>query len=275
VIDSKPVAFGSWKVKKAERGFPVAVGRSVDIVLLETSLQIASGGSFVGEWPLESVEVGVIGSVVGDLVHGPERMSVELKPTEGQSFWDLFEAVRKRRRSPMSGPILSDSEYLHVADLAGQQPASIVRSYRGKQQNDANTLFQSEAAVLADRGYVPSSQSWAAADRTGALVGALFGGAIGFWGIFVVGGGTAAGIALIITGVLISLLAQAGSPSGGALTVSYARQAVAAAGAPSAASSSAPTTLSDRIIQLDAALAAGHISAEEYATKRSGILEAF
>ena len=37
----------------------------------------------------------------------------------------------------------------------------IIRTYKGKNQADAVQAFQAEAAVLAKRGYYPTSQSWA------------------------------------------------------------------------------------------------------------------
>jgi hypothetical protein len=156
-------------------------------------------------------------------------------------------------------------------------PASIVRAYRG-QQADANQMFQSEAADLSHRGYVPSSQSWAGADRTGAIVGSLFGLAVGFWGIFVVGARSSAGIAIIIAGALTAVVSQALAPNGGTLTVSYGREPGSDAPAGQAEGDSivrdpGPSKLVDRIRQLDEALEAGVISADEHATKRASIID--
>jgi hypothetical protein len=40
-------------------------------------------------------------------------------------------------------------------------PATVVRSYAGRSQGDATSLFAREAELLAQRGYHPTAQSWA------------------------------------------------------------------------------------------------------------------
>jgi hypothetical protein len=48
----------------------------------------------------------------------------------------------------------------YEALLAGEPP-TVVRAYGGKQQADAIAAFKQEATILAERGYTPTSQSWA------------------------------------------------------------------------------------------------------------------
>ena len=57
--------------------------------------------------------------------------------------------------------VLTRTTAAAVAAVASAGPATIVRSYKGKQQADANHLFQQDAAALAAQGYLPTSQSWA------------------------------------------------------------------------------------------------------------------
>jgi hypothetical protein len=49
----------------------------------------------------------------------------------------------------------------------GGLPTTIVRSYKAKRQSDAVLLFMKDASKLDDRGYTPSSQSWAPGQYSG------------------------------------------------------------------------------------------------------------
>jgi hypothetical protein len=164
--------------------------------------------------------------------------------------------------------------------LVADGPPTIVRTYRGAQQADTTAVFQKEAAELVKRRYSPTSQSWAAADRTGALVGSLLGGLIMLWGILVVGGGTSIGIVLLVVGGSTALLAQAASPSGGSLAVTYERRdqsssaPLAPAGSPATQAVESPfSNIEARLATLERLRAAGTITQDEFAARRNKILD--
>lgn len=149
----------------------------------------------------------------------------------------------------------------HGADEArdaalANEPASVVRIYHGNQQPDAVFEFREEAQVFAAQGYIPSSQSWAP----------------GQWGcgMWLVALLLCFGFGI---GVLVFLYMLIVKPAG-TLTVTYVRQKPnAAPSAPGLTTSN--QLLVERLNQLDAALAAGLISAEEHKAKRTAVLEAF
>jgi hypothetical protein len=113
-----------------------------------------------------------------------------------------------------------------------------------------------DASYLAERGYVPSSQSWAAGQwGCGAFALALF-------------------LFIFLIGLLIFIYMLIVSPDG-TLTVTYVRQAPDTRQQIEPAEATAPASLAERLEQLDAALEAGVITQEEHASKRSSILDDF
>ena len=92
--------------------------------------------------------------------------------------------------------------------MGWQFPPIIVRVYRGAQQEDATRDFQVDAANLAQSGYQPTSQSWAAGQwGCGAFLFALL-------------------LCIILIGILVFAYMLIVHPSG-TLTVTYAWQAPA------------------------------------------------
>ena len=128
-------------------------------------------------------------------------------------------------------------------------PAAIVRVYRGRHHSDAIAAFQRDAQALAARGYAPTTQSWAQGQYgCGAFLLALL-------------------LAVVLIGVLIFIYMLIVKAEG-KLTVTYAR-----ATAPMPTEDQIPATeLSDRLAQLDAARDAGLITADEHAAKRAAII---
>lgn len=91
-----------------------------------------------------------------------------------------------------------------LAKFVAAGPATLIRTYRGKQQADAVQRFQIEAAVLAGKGYRPTSQSWAQGQwGCGAFLIALI-------------------LFLVIIGLFIFLYMLIVKPAG-TLTVTYER----------------------------------------------------
>jgi hypothetical protein len=109
------------------------------------------------------------------------------------------------------------------AGLLASNPATIVRTYTGGQQADANVKFQRDAAELAQRGYAPTTQSWAQ----------------GQWGCgaFLV----AALLVFIFVGILVFLYLLIVKPDG-TLTVTYQRREETAVAPPVAPPPSAGST---------------------------------
>lgn len=144
-----------------------------------------------------------------------------------------------------------------IAAVAAAGPATIVRTYKGKQQADATQAFQQDAAALAVQGYSPTSQSWAPGQwGCGAFIVALL-------------------LFLILIGIFVIFYMLVVKPAG-TLTVTYTRQAPSASPQqPSmpAQSPAAAVGVADRLSQLDQAKSAGLISDEEYAARRAKILD--
>jgi hypothetical protein len=134
-------------------------------------------------------------------------------------------------------------------------PASetVVREYRGHQQADANSKFQSDADVLARAGYVPSTQSWAAGQYgAGAFVVALL-------------------LLFVLVGILVFIYMLIVKPDG-TLTVTYTRKPPPPTTHPNAATL-ATTSVADRLRSLQEAKEAGLISDDEYSAARARVLE--
>ena len=159
---------------------------------------------------------------------------------------------------------------------SGEPPATLIRTYQARSQPEATGLFQEEAVTFSGHGYAPSAQSWAAADRTGALVASLLGGAMALFGILFLDSG--AGIIILVIGVAIALIALAVSPSGGSLTVTYAMRHQVGGSAPVAPSPvDAPTIpgprpVRERLADLEALHRDRVVTDDEYAARRSEIL---
>ncbi len=158
---------------------------------------------------------------------------------------------RKRLCDHCGRPFAGDTDPYDA--LVEGNPATIVRTYRGKQQADAVTAFRQDAEILAGRGYAPTSQSWAPGQwGCGAFLLALL-------------------LAVVIVGILIFIYMLVVKPEG-TLTVTYSRSP-AGAGAPVTEAPGLPANLVDRLAQLDQARDAGLITAEEHADKRQNILD--
>lgn len=90
--------------------------------------------------------------------------------------------------------------------LLANQPPTIVRTYRGRQQSDAIATFQNEASILASQGYMPTSQSWGAGQwRPSDFLAALF-------------------LAIFLVGIVLFIYLLVIKPEG-TLTVTYVRRA--------------------------------------------------
>lgn len=163
-------------------------------------------------------------------------------------------------------------KWAYVAAIRRDTPApTIIRTYVGKQQSDANGRFSEDAKRLSRAGYEPTTQSWAA----------------GQWGCGAWLFALAACILLI--GILVFLYMLIVKPEG-TLTVTYAFRgfgtktaatAVADVQAPepapvgeSVVMPAAPVakTLSERLFELSAAHGAGLLTDEEYERKREAII---
>ena len=139
-------------------------------------------------------------------------------------------------------------------------PATIVRTYHGRQQADAVVAFQHDAAVAAEAGYFPVSQSWAPGQwGCGAFLLALV-------------------LSIFLIGILIFVYLLIVKPDG-TLTVTYARRDVSPQLAPGSGATSTdnlpPSALASRLEELDAAHRSGLLTDEEYASKRAEVLERF
>ena len=173
----------------------------------------------------------------------------------------LFEGTR-------SGTV----KWAGVASIWRSAPApTLVLTYSGKQQLDANSRFAEDAHRLSQVGYEPTTQSWAA----------------GQWGCGAWLFALAACILLI--GILVFLYMLIVKPEG-TLTVTYAFRgfgtktaatAVADVQAPESAPAGEPVvmpaapvakTLSERLFELSAAHGAGLLTDEEYERKREAII---
>ena len=150
----------------------------------------------------------------------------------------------------------TDSGTDPYAGLFASKPGSVIRTYHGQQQADAVTAFQWEAAAFAQRGYVPSSQSWAPGQwGAGAFVAAIL-------------------LMFVLVGFLVFLYLLIVKPEG-TLTVTYVRQAEEAPAPAPPDDTAVSPSLARRLAELDEAMSAGLISAEERASKRAAILERF
>ena len=129
-----------------------------------------------------------------------------------------------------------------------QPPATIVRTYRGSEQ-DAARQFQRDAAELAKSGYRPTGQTWAP-------------GSYGC-GCFLV----AALLLLFVVGILILLYLIMVKPAG-TLTVTYTL-----ADAPQPVVVSPPAGFADQLEQLTKARDTGLITPAEYDAKRAELLQ--
>jgi hypothetical protein len=126
---------------------------------------------------------------------------------------------------------------------------------QGPQQKDANATFQSDAALLAQAGYEPTTQSWAQ----------------GQWGLgaFIV----AIALFIVLIGILVFIYMLLVKPDG-TLTVTYARRAPAPAQRePMAAAAAATPSLMERLSDLERARAAGLLTDDEYAAERAAVIE--
>jgi hypothetical protein len=134
---------------------------------------------------------------------------------------------------------------------------TLVRVYRGKQQQDAVRRFEMDAARLSDLGYDPVGQSWAS----------------GQWGA----GAFLLAVVLffLLIGILIFLYLLIVKPEG-TLTVTYRLRDTTPAFGPAPAPISMPGTVSPplavRLGQLDEAYRQGLITEQEYLAKRQGLL---
>ena len=124
-----------------------------------------------------------------------------------------------------------------VGRLVSDSPPTVARAYKGKQQADANGLFVIEARGLAARGYVPTTQSWAA----------------GRWG----NGAwlTALVLCLVVVGFLALVYMLIVTPEG-TLTVTYEHRGPVPLVAPEAVAPEAvvvaPTSPSTELLPTDA-----------------------
>jgi len=105
---------------------------------------------------------------------------------------------------PFLAPLSVEERY---GPLIAANSRVLIRSYRAKDQAAAAANFRDEAAILAQFGYSPTSQSWAA----------------GQWGCGAFG--LAALLAILIVGLLLLLFLVIVKPEG-TLTVTYERQAL-------------------------------------------------
>jgi hypothetical protein len=150
----------------------------------------------------------------------------------------------------------ADNRTSQVARLVASDPATLVRTYHGKQQGDAVLAFETEAEAFAQYGYIPTSQSWASGQwGSSAFILALL-------------------LAIVLIGILIFLYLLVVKPEG-TLTVVYARQAPTQTRTEPTPMPEPPTArdLSTRLAQLDAARQAGLITEDEYVAKRAAILD--
>jgi Flp pilus assembly protein TadB len=142
-------------------------------------------------------------------------------------------------------------EVLELAGLIGANPPVIVRSYRGYNADDAVHKFEREAPNLAQSGYTPTGQTWAAGQwGCGAFFAALL-------------------LTVVGIGVLILLYMLIVKPEG-TLTVTYTPTVRPP---PAPVEQAADSSLTGRLAQLDAARDAGLISAEEHAAQRRRIID--
>jgi hypothetical protein len=113
-------------------------------------------------------------------------------------LWGIVHPVRQPQKPKEQGEDI----------LAAQRPV-IIKNYEGTQA-EATALFQADSIKMAERGYFPTSQSWAP----------------GQWGCgaFVV----AVLLALILFGILALICMLVVKPDG-TLTVTYERQAQSSA----------------------------------------------
>ena len=134
-------------------------------------------------------------------------------------------------------------------------PQTIIRTYGGLQQADVLADLEKDARLLGRIGYEPTSQSWA----------------VGQWGC---GHWLAAlALCLVLVGILVFFYMLIVHPEG-TLTVTFTRREAAATPAPQVPSATANVpTLRQRLAQLEEAKAAGLVTDEEYATRRSKILD--
>jgi uncharacterized membrane protein len=153
----------------------------------------------------------------------------------------------------------------HWDDDPAPQPATLIRLYVGKQQEDAAAAFQVEAARLAAQGYYPVGQSWAAGQwGCGAWLFALV-------------------LCIFLIGILVFIYMLIVKPDG-TLTVTDtlrdhdqlaqpAAQEVPSASELPGVQATSPLSLAARLAQLDEARAAGLITEDEYQKRRSVVIE--
>jgi hypothetical protein len=146
-------------------------------------------------------------------------------------------------------------EWVHVGQLIRwAAPETIVRTYSGHQQADANTKFVAEAERLGAAGYAPSTQSWAAGQYgCGSFLIAVL-------------------LMIVLVGFLVFIYMLVVKPDG-TLTVTYQRKAHA----PAAAAPAAPKgeSTADRLRRLDEARSSGVITEDEYNAARARIVGEF
>jgi len=135
----------------------------------------------------------------------------------------------------------------------GRYGKTLVRTYTAHQLSDAVVEFRANADDLAKLGYTPTSQTWAAGQwGCGAWLVALF-------------------LCLFLIGILVFIYMLIVKPDG-TLTVTYSlREDVALPPPPSPVMAAA--SHEERIRKLADLHAAGMISDEEYASRRSKILD--
>ena len=71
------------------------------------------------------------------------------------------EAVMREHGYEPGSPVVDEQGRTNVAYTRAADRPTIVRIYRGRQQADAITAFQADAAELSKHGYAPTTQSWA------------------------------------------------------------------------------------------------------------------
>ena len=143
--------------------------------------------------------------------------------------------------------------------MAADSPPTIVRTYRGAQQADTTAAFQADAAELAMHGYAPTTQSWAQGQwGCGAFLVALV-------------------LCVVLVGLLVFIYMLLVKPVG-TLTVTYERTASKGAALP--ANPPPPPLIAGpgsnveaRLATLDRLRSTGAISEDEFATRRSKILD--
>lgn len=139
--------------------------------------------------------------------------------------------------------------YVWREELLQEGPRTLVRTYKGANQSDATALFQEDSQLLSQRGYLPTTVSWAPGQwGCGAFLVALL--------LFVV-----------LVGIFVFLYMLIVKPDG-TLTVTYTK-----AEGQTAPSDPSPATLTKRLAELREAHEAGLITDEEYENRRASLIE--